>query len=58
MFAALVTLAFPTLVAAISPGYVFLSFMGMMVLELAWVALQMPETRGLSLEQLQERLAP
>ncbi len=56
VFAALVTLAFPTLVAAISPGYVFLSFMGMMVLQLAWVALQMPETRGLALEQLQERL--
>jgi len=45
------------LVAALSPGYVFLLFMGMMVLQLVWVALQMPETRGLSLEQLQQRLA-
>ena len=57
VFAALVTLVFPSLVATISPGYVFLLFTGMMVLQLAWVALQMPETRGLSLEQLQQRLA-
>ena len=57
VFAALITLVFPVLVSAIAPGYVFLLFMGMMVLQLAWVALQMPETRGLSLEQLQERLA-
>lgn len=57
VFAALVTLVFPSLVATISPGYVFLLFMGMMILQLAWVAFQMPETRGLSLEQLQQRLA-
>jgi len=57
VFAALVTLFFPVLVAALSPGYVFLLFMGMTVLQLVWVALQMPETRGLSLEQLQQRLA-
>lgn len=56
VFAALVTLVFPPLVAAISPGQVFLLFMGMMVLQLVWVALQMPETRGLSLEQVQQRL--
>jgi MFS transporter, SP family, arabinose:H+ symporter len=58
VFAALVTLVFPSLVTAISPGQVFLLFMGMMILQLAWVALQMPETRGLSLEQVQQRLAP
>ena len=57
VFAALVTLFFPVLVSALSPGYVFLLFMGMMVLQLVWVALRMPETRGLSLEQLQLRLA-
>jgi MFS family permease len=56
VFAALVTLIFPVLISGMAPGYVFLSFMGMMMLQLAWVALQMPETRGLSLEQLQERL--
>lgn len=56
VFAALVTLIFPPLVAAISPGEVFLLFMGMMILQLVWVALQMPETRGLSLEQVQQRL--
>jgi len=36
-------------------GWAFL--IGMMVLQLVWVALQMPETRGLSLEQDQHRLA-
>ena len=56
VFAALVTLVFPELVGAIAPGYVFLLFMGMMVLQLLWVLLRMPETRGVSLEQLQVEL--
>ena len=56
VFAALVTLVFPALVKAIAPGIVFLLFMGMMVLQLAWVVLRMPETRGVPLEQLQRQL--
>jgi len=56
VFAALVTLVFPALVKAIAPGVVFLLFMGMMVLQLAWVVLRMPETRGVPLEQLQRQL--
>ena len=56
VFAALVTLVFPVLVGAIPPGYVFLLFMGMMVLQLLWVLLRMPETRGVPLEQLQVTL--
>ncbi len=53
VFAALVTLVFPVLVGAVAPGYMFLLFMGMMVLQLLWVLLRMPETRGVPLEELQ-----
>lgn len=56
VFAALVTLAFPSLVAVIAPGQVFLIFAGMMLVQLIWVLWQMPETRGIPLEQLQRAL--
>ena len=38
IFAALLTTFFPTMVTAFAPGYVFLFFCGMMVLQLIWVA--------------------
>jgi SP family arabinose:H+ symporter-like MFS transporter len=56
VFAALLTTFFPPVVSAFPPGYVFLFFCGMMVLQLAWVTFMMPETRGVPLEQIQERL--
>jgi MFS family permease len=56
VFAALVTLVFPWLVARIAPGQVFLIFAGLMVLQLIWVLWRMPETRGVPLEQLQRSL--
>ena len=37
IFAALLTTFFPTMVTAFAPGYVFLFFCGMMVLQLIWV---------------------
>lgn len=52
VFAALVTLVFPSLVSRITPGAVFLIFTGMMVLQLAWVIWRMPETRGVPLEDV------
>ncbi len=57
VFAALLTTFFPSMVAAFPPGYVFLFFCGMMVLQLLWVRLMVPETKGISLEQIEHRLA-
>jgi MFS family permease len=56
IFAALLTLFFPKMVEAFAPGSVFLFFCGMMVLQLIWVKLMVPETKGLSLEVVQQRL--
>ncbi len=56
IFAALLTTFFPTMVAAFPPGYVFLFFCGMMVLQLLWVKLMVPETKGVPLEEIEHRL--
>jgi MFS transporter, SP family, arabinose:H+ symporter len=56
MFAALLTTFFPSMVTAFAPGYVFLFFCFMMVLQLVWVKTMVPETKGRSLEQLQRDL--
>ncbi len=56
VFAALLTTFFPSMVSRFPPGYVFLLFTGMMVLQLVWVATMMPETKGISLEQVEHRL--
>ena len=55
-FAALLTSFFPKLVAAFPPGEVFAFFAGMMMLQLLWVKTMVIETRGVSLEMIQERL--
>jgi hypothetical protein len=44
------------MVTAFSPGYVFLFFCGMMVLQLIWVKMMVIETKGVPLEQVQRRL--
>ena len=44
------------MMTALAPGYVFLIFCGMMVLQLIWVKFMMPETKGVPLEQMQKRL--
>ena len=56
LFAALLTSFFPKMVSAFPPGYVFLFFCGMMVLQLIWVKLMVIETKGVPLEQIQNRL--
>jgi MFS family permease len=56
IFAALLTTFFPQMVAAFAPGYVFLFFSGMMVLQLVWVKLMVPETKGVPLEHMQKQL--
>ncbi|HJZ90829.1 MAG TPA: sugar porter family MFS transporter [Gemmataceae bacterium] len=55
-FAALITTVFPGVVATVAPGYIFLFFCGMMVLQLLWVMLMVPETKGVPLEELERRL--
>ena len=57
IFAALLTSFFPKMVAGLAPGYVFLFFCGMMVLQLIWVKTMVIETRGVPLEQIQKRLS-
>ncbi|MEI8044582.1 MAG: sugar porter family MFS transporter [Verrucomicrobiota bacterium] len=56
IFAALLTTLFPKMVTAFAPGYVFLFFCGMMVLQLVWVKFMVPETKGVPLEQMQKKL--
>ncbi|MGF1584175.1 MAG: sugar porter family MFS transporter [Bacteroidales bacterium] len=55
-FAALITSFFPFMTEALAPEYIFGFFCGMMVLQLIWVKLFVPETKGVSLEQLQREL--
>ena len=56
IFAALLTTFFPKMVTSFPPGYVFLFFCGMMVLQLVWVKFMVPETKGVSLEAMQHLL--
>jgi sugar porter (SP) family MFS transporter len=62
-FAALLTSVFPPMVRLSGAnerpqraGFIFLFFCGMMVLQLIWVKTMVPETKGVSLEQMQEKL--
>jgi MFS transporter, SP family, arabinose:H+ symporter len=54
--AALITNVFPIVVGKFFPGYVFVFFAFMMVLQLIWVSTMVVETKGVSLEEVQERL--
>ena len=56
MFAALLTTFFPKMVESFAPGWVFVFFCGMMVLQLVWVKCMVPETKGVTLEQMQQKL--
>ena len=56
VFAALLTTFFPAMVSAFAPGYLFLFFCCMMVLQLIWVKTMVPETRGVPLEEIQRQL--
>ncbi len=56
IFAALLTSFFPAMVNAFAPGTVFLFFCFMMVLQLVWVKVMVPETKGRPLEQIEHDL--
>lgn len=55
-FAATITLVFPLLVSTFAASYVFALFLSMMILQLIWVIFFVPETKGLSLEVLEQKL--
>lgn len=56
VMAAIITMVTPAVLAAFSTVSIFLFFAGMMVLQLLWVLFFMPETKGVSLEDLQRKL--
>ena len=56
LFAALLTLVFPSMAAMLPPSVIFGFFCGMMVLQLLWVVLFVPETRGVALEDMAAKL--
>jgi sugar porter (SP) family MFS transporter len=56
IFAALLTLLFPSMVTHFAPSIVFGFFCFMMCLHLLWVWAMVPETKGVPLEEMQTRL--
>jgi sugar porter (SP) family MFS transporter len=56
ILAAAIPAAVPFLFSTIGAGTVFLFFAFMMVLQLLWVYFMMPETKGVSLEELSKKL--
>ena len=56
IFAASLTMVFPAMVTKFSPALVFGFFCFMMVLQLVWVALMVPETKGVALEEIEKKL--
>lgn len=56
-FAALLTLLFPIAIKKFDAGYMFAFFCFMMIVQLIWAKTMMPETKGRSLEQLENDLA-
>jgi hypothetical protein len=62
VFAALITLVTPVFldkengIFKENPWPIFAFFAGMMVLQLIWVLMRVPETKGISLEELEKKL--
>jgi|GEM_PF-2458570 len=56
VFAAVITLIFPVMVGKFDTQYIFGFFCAMMVLQLLWVIFIVPETKGRSLEHMEETL--
>ena len=57
VFAAILTFAFPVAMEAFSATSIFGFFAFMMVLQLLWVHFMVPETKGVSLEEMEEKLS-
>ena len=57
VFAAIITMITPAVLSAFSPVAIFLFFAGMMLLQLIWVRVKMPETKGKKLEEIELELS-
>jgi MFS transporter, SP family, arabinose:H+ symporter len=55
-FAASLTLVFPLVAEIMAPQFIFGLFCGMMILQLIWVLFFVPETKGVSLEHMDEKI--
>lgn len=55
-FAALLTLIFPKLVDIFNPAIIFGIFCFLMVIQLFWIKIWVPETKGISLENMERKL--
>jgi len=55
-FAALLTLVFPLMAEALQPAIIFGIFCFMMILQLIWVKTMVPETKGISLEDMEKKI--
>ncbi|GGD62523.1 sugar porter family MFS transporter [Croceicoccus mobilis] len=58
VFAAVLTLVMPAVLANVSPVGIFVFFAAMMAVQLVWVRFVMIETRGRSLEEISANLLP
>ncbi len=56
-FAALITLVFPLMAEVLKPEFIFGIFLGMMFMQLLWVAFFVPETKGIPLEEMESRMS-
>ena len=56
LFAASITLVFPIAIRRFDAGVLFAFFCAMMCLQLVWVKLMVPETKGVPLEEIQKKL--
>ncbi|MDF0530945.1 sugar porter family MFS transporter [Tsukamurella sp. 8F] len=56
VFAAITTFAFPPIIGALGGGVAFLIFFVAMIGQLFWVLRVMPETKGVPLEEMEEKL--
>jgi len=56
VFAAGMATLFPMIAAAVPTGYIFAFFCAMMCLQLLWVKVMVPETKGFTLEEMQHKL--
>ncbi|WDQ17538.1 sugar porter family MFS transporter [Rhodopirellula sp. P2] len=56
IFAAILTLVFPSVVDHFQPSLIFGFFCCMMILQGLWVFTMLPETKGISLEQMEAKL--
>ena len=55
--AVVLTLVFPWLVDSLSPARIFGFFCAITCAQMVWVVLEMPETKGVALEEMEAHLA-